>query len=296
MALQQRAALIHSHLPGQSFYACLVARLSGRKVVVTFHGARELVRYRGLSGTMKRWLVRDSASVVVVVSDYLRRLVIDSGFPSEKVVRIYNGVDVERFEGAERGRLRRELGLPASATLIGMVANLRQSKGYEYFVQAARQVAEAFPDARFVAVGEKEESMAANLAQMVHELGLDSRFAFLGFRADVPEVLADLDVFVLASVSEGLSIATLEAMAAGKPVVVTRSGGPEEIVEDGRTGLLAPVADPAALAARICELIRNPAQARTLADNARAEARNKYSVMKMIEEYQSLYERCLSSG
>jgi glycosyltransferase involved in cell wall biosynthesis len=126
-------------------------------------------------------------------------------------------------------------------------------------------------------------------------LGLKDRFVFLGFRADVPEILADLDVFVLSSVSEGLSIATIEAMAAGKPVVVTRSGGPREVVEDGRTGLLVPPADPKALASRICELLRNPDLATTLSRNARAEVDSKFSLARMIREYESLYERCLGS-
>ncbi|HET7841072.1 MAG TPA: glycosyltransferase family 4 protein, partial [Terriglobia bacterium] len=181
----------------------------------------------------------------------------------------------------------------ASARLVGMVANLRQSKGYEYFVQAARLVVNSFPEARFVSVGEKEEHMAAGLADMVRQLDLDDRFTFLGFRSDVPEVLADLDVFVLSSVSEGLSIATLEAMAAGRPVVVTQSGGPEELVADGRTGRLVPPADPAALAAGICELLKNPGLAMLLGRNAQEESREKFSVSRMIAEYESLYQRCL---
>jgi glycosyltransferase involved in cell wall biosynthesis len=108
------------------------------------------------------------------------------------------------------------------------------------------------------------------------------------------EILNSLDVFVLSSVSEGLSIATIEAMAAGRPVVVTRSGGPQEIVEDGRTGILVPPADPNALASRICELLGNPELAAMFSRNARAEVKDKFSLKKMVNEYESLYERCLN--
>jgi glycosyltransferase involved in cell wall biosynthesis len=293
---KEKVDLIHSHLPDQNFYSCLVSRLTTCKVVATFHGAPELSGDRGVTGAVKPWLVRHTATAVVVVSEYLRRLLQDAGFPAEKIVRIYNGVDVGQFERVKPGRLRGELGLPASTNLIGMIANLRPGKGYEYFVQTARLVADVVPEARFVAVGESEEEMERQLRCLLRQLGLEDRFTFLGFRQDVPEILADLDVFVLSSVSEGLSIATMEAMAAGKPVVVTRSGGPEEIIADRRTGLLASAADPADLAARICEILRNPELAETLSHNARAEVHNNFSVARMIAEYESLYERCLSSA
>jgi len=287
--------LIHSHLPDQNFYSCCVGRLTACKVIVTYHGTPGLFTNKGMRGAIKSWLVRHAATAVVVVSDYLRRLFVEAGFPAEKIVRIYNGVDLNRFARGAGGRLRGELGFPDNARLIGMVANLRPSKGYEYFVQAARQVTDSIPEARFVVVGEREEGIARQLESLLRQWGLEDRFAFLGFRADVPEILADLDVFVLSSVSEGLSIATIEAMAAGKPVVVTRSGGPPEVVEDGRTGLLVPPADPQALASRICELLRNPGLAATLSRNARAEAESRFSLARMIREYESLYERCLGS-
>lgn len=288
--------LIHSHLPDQNFYSCLVSRWTACKAIVTYHGAPGLFRSKGLSGALKSWLVRSSASAVVVVSDYLKRLLADAGYPEEKIVRIYNGVNIDRFARGERAGLRGELGFPENARLIGMVANLRESKGYEYFIQAARDVSATISEARFVAVGETEEGIEKQLKLLVQQLGLEDRFRFLGFRADVPAILADLDVFVLSSVNEGLSIATLEAMAAGRPVVVTRSGGPQEIVEDGRTGLLAPAADSAGLASRICELLRNPEHAAEIARNARVAASTRFSITKMVEEYEALYERCLGSA
>ena len=291
---KEKIDLIHSHLPDQNFYSCLVGHWTACKVVVTYHGAPGLTASAGIRGAIKSWVVRQNATAIVVVSDYLKGMLANAGFPAEKMTRIYNGVNMKMFAPGVGGRLRKELGFADNTKLVGMVANLRQSKGYEHFIQAARQVADAVPEARFLAVGEKDEGIAKHLESLVQRLNLADRFFFLGFRADVAEILHGLDVFVLSSVSEGLSIATIEAMAAGKPVVVTRSGGPQEIVEDGRTGILVPPADPQALAVKICDLLGNPELAATLSQNARADVQDKFSLMKMVSEYEALYERCLN--
>jgi glycosyltransferase involved in cell wall biosynthesis len=292
---EEKIDLIHSHLPDQNFYSCLVGRLTGRRVVATYHGIPGLAGNRKGRGAVKSWIVRQGATAIVVVSDYLARVLTEFGFPAEKIVRIYNGVNVDKFASAARGRLRAELGFPEYVKLIGMVANFRESKGYEYFIQAARQVADAHPEARFVAIGEKDECITRRLESQIVQLHLEGLVVLLGFRTDVPQVLKDLDVFVLSSVSEGLSIATIEAMAAGKPVVVTRSGGPEEVVDDGRTGLLVPIADPGALAAKIGEVLWNPTLAASLGRQGAAEAQNRFSLPRMVQAYESLYERCLST-
>lgn len=292
---QEGVDLIHSHLPDQNFYSCVVGRLTACRTIVTYHGAPQISRNGGLRRAIKAWVVRRSATAVVVVSEYLKRLLVEDGFPAEKIVRIYNGVDVGRFAHGQGGRLRAELGCPEGAILIGIVANLRRSKGHEYFVEAARKVMDSIPEARFVAVGEIEEGIAKRMKARVQQLGLENHFFILGFRADIPGILQGLDVFVLSSVSEGLSIATIEAMAAGKPVVVTRSGGPEEVVEDGRTGLLVPPSDADSLAAGICEILRNPQLAKSLGRSARAVVESRFSLARMVKEYESLYERCLAA-
>jgi glycosyltransferase involved in cell wall biosynthesis len=291
---QERVDLIHSHLPDQNFYSCLVGRLTKCKTVVTYHGSPSIATNKGAKRAFKSWVVRHSADTVVVVSDFLRDLYIRAGYPSDKIVRIYNGVNLCQFISPGPGLLRGELGLPAEAKLVGMVANLRGSKGYEYFLQAAGKVADQFPQTRFVAVGEIDEKIAGALRALREKLSLRERFFLLGLREDVAAILGDLDVFVLSSVSEGLSLATIEAMAAGKPIVVTRSGGPQEIIEDRHTGLLVSPADPDALAASICELLKDPGLAANLARNARREVEGRFSLARMIKQYETVYERCLN--
>jgi glycosyltransferase involved in cell wall biosynthesis len=174
-----------------------------------------------------------------------------------------------------------------------MVANLRRDKGYEFFVRSARRIADRVPHSHFVAVGEGSVQDVTRLQALVGELGLTERFSFLGFRPDIAEVLSELDVFVLSSTSEGFSLATVEAMASGRPVVVTRSGGPEEIVEDGRTGFLVPSADAGAIAAKVCEVLANPSLAEELGANARRNVEQRFSLVRMLAEYENLYQRLL---
>ena len=176
-----------------------------------------------------------------------------------------------------------------------MVANVQHPKGYDFFIRAARRVIQAMPDVRFIAVGEFDPGMPEITTKLIQELNLENHFFFLGFREDVPEILSELDVFVLSSVSEGLPLAMLEAMAAGKAVVATRSGGVQEVIEDGRTGLLVPPGDADALAATILEVLRDPQRAAALGGSACAAVTGKFSFANMISDYERLYERFLNS-
>jgi glycosyltransferase involved in cell wall biosynthesis len=290
---REKVDLVHSHLADQNFYSCVARLITGTKTIVTYHGTPGLPASRSLRGTIKLGVVRKWADATVVVSEYLKRELMSLGFPPHKITRIHNGVDVAKFDASRTGRLRDELGCRNGATLVGMVANLRESKGYEYFIRAARKVADVSPHAKFVAVGHIDKHIGERTKGLVQEMSLQDRFIFLGFRQDIPAVLADLDIFVLSSTSEGFSLATVEAMAAGKPVIATRSGGPEEIIESGTTGLLVPAADPAALASGICDLLADPARASHLGSAGRARAAMAFSLTKMISDYETLYDEVL---
>jgi glycosyltransferase involved in cell wall biosynthesis len=124
-------------------------------------------------------------------------------------------------------------------------------------------------------------------------LDLGDTVRFLGFREDVAGVLEDLDIYVSSSTAEGFSLTTVEAMASGVPVVATRSGGPEEIVEDGVTGVLVPTHSPEKLAEAIHELAQDPARRRRMADAARTAAGKRFAIATMLRKYEALYESCL---
>ncbi len=287
--------LIHSHLPDQNFYSCLAGWWTGCPTVVTYHGPIELQRRRKLRQAIKLHTVRACAAAVVTVCDHVRNLLAEAGFPPEKLVRIYNGIAPERFTPVSHSPLRQELQCQNGEILIGTVANIRQSKGHEYLIRAAHQLAQRYPHARFLAVGDVDPRLGAPLFRLVEELGLRGRFFFLGFRADVPRILSELDIFVLASTSEGFPLVALEAMAAGKPMVVTRSGGPPEVVEDGRTGFLVAPGNVDELAHGIARLLDHPEQGRRMGAEARAKLHREFTLNRMIREYEDLYGRILES-
>lgn len=293
---KEKVDCIHSHLPDQNFYSCIAGLLTRRKVIATYHGAVSIRVNGSRRQAFKEWFVHRTATKIVAVSEYLKSILVEAGVGQEKLARIYNGIDPSRFSEVPKGNLRRELACPPGTKLIGMVANMRKSKGLDFLLRAARIVSESFPQTHFILAGETHTEIARELSGLIAELNLGDRVTLLGFREDVPRILADLDVFVLSSTSEGLSIATIEAMASGNPVVVTRSGGPQEIVEDHKTGLLVPPADPAALASGICEILRSPQLAESLGRSARLEAQSRFSRSRMIHEYESLYESCLING
>jgi len=287
--------LIHSHLPDQNFYSCVAGALAGCKTLATYHGPVEFKNARSFRGSMKLRVVRSSAASVVAVCDVVKNVLVSLGFPSSRVERVYNGIDVDAFSGAGSARIREQLGWSAQTKVVGMVANVRQSKGYETFVRAARHAVDADPSVRFVAAGDIDPVLGEPILRLVRDLQLQHHLRFLGYRADIPELMHDLDVFVLSSTSEGFPLVLLEAMAAGRSVVATRCGGPEEVVEDGVNGYLVPPGDDVRLGDRITRLLSNTRQAQSLRIKAR-ETVSRFTVASMISAYQDLYQRILAPG
>jgi glycosyltransferase involved in cell wall biosynthesis/peptidoglycan/xylan/chitin deacetylase (PgdA/CDA1 family) len=212
-----------------------------------------------------------------------------------KLVRIHNGVDREKFSRAiDRQAKKSELGLTAHRPVIGILAALRHIKGHTYFLQAAAKVKEQFPDVYFLVVGWKVgDAYYRELEALTKELGLESNVRFIGGRQDTPEILSLFDISVFASINEGFSNAVIESMAAGKPVVATRSGGTVEAVVDGDTGLLVEPRNADALAEAILRLLKDRKWALQMGENARRRAGETFSIEKMLLGNAELYENLL---
>lgn len=281
--------LIHSHLPGQNFYSCIAGTLTGCKTLVTYHGPVEFQDGESLKGKLKLWFVNNTADRAVVVCNMVKEILVNYGFRQDRISVIYNGIDPAPYEAPAAWTIRSELGLGADAQLVGMIANVRQSKGYDILVRACAEVCRMFPAAKFVAVGDVHDVMAAPIKKLVAELLLEDRFTFLGFRSDIPKILGELDVFVLSSISEGMPLSVLEAMASGKAIVTTQCGGIPEIVEHGQTGLLVPPSDSSALAAAIGDLLSDRSKAERFGANAQMKFQKEFTISRMIERYEQLY-------
>ena len=263
-------SLIHTHSSIDSWLGGIAARSLGRPVVRSRHVSIPIRR--------RRALVYRLADRIITSGEAVRTLVIASGVAPERVVAIPAGVDAARFHGAVSGkRVRDELELPPGAALVGLVANVRGSKGHNVFLEAARAVLAVAPDTRFLIVGAGVGF--DEVRDRVRQMGLEASVHLTGFRRDIPEVMAALDVLALPSIrSEAIPQVIPQALAVGTPVVASTVGGSPELIRDGENGRLVPPADPGALAAAILDLLRDPELARAMARAGQAMVRERYTI------------------
>jgi len=286
--------LIHSHLFGSAVRAGLAARVLGIPALGTIHGqvdvgARE--RYRAL----KLAIVRHGLRGVVFVSEPLRQACLATmrlNRASTSVVN--NGVDVDVFAPGVNIALRESWNASPRDFVVGCVGRLQPVKAIATFLEAAAILKAASPGYRFVVVGDGDDRHTRDLMDLRDRLGLIGDVVFAGFRPDVNEVMRAFDVYALTSRSEGFSLSTIEAMASGVPVVATRCGGPEEILEDRETGLLVENGSAPAVAHAIQRLRSDPEERRRLADAARHVVMKRYTVEAQVRAYEQLYEQLLT--
>ena len=285
---RRRVHLIHvnSYVPGN--YARLAAALMRVPIVIDhWHGFTRFNRKRRF---ICRTLARFTDLSLAVSQGVKEYLVSEIGLDPATVRVVPNGVDVAALDAARPGPVvRRELGLPEDAPVIGLVGRLDHwGKGHKELFTAMARIRERHPVHALIVGGGRR---AAEMRQLAESLGLADAVHFLGQRRDVPDLLNAMDVFVLPSYSEGVSLALLEAMAAGRPVIATAVGGLPEVVTDGDTGLLIPPRDPEALAQALERLLADPAWARQLGAHARDHVREHYSLERLGREINEIYAK-----
>jgi glycosyltransferase involved in cell wall biosynthesis len=287
---RERIALIHAHLPVAGVWGRLAARLAGRaRVVYTEHNIP--ARYAALTRMLNRrtyWM----NDVVIAVSEEVRKAVAAYANGRPRLVTIQNAVDVDAIAATpvEGVAVRREFGFPEDALLVTTVGNLTPKKGHVHLLAAAARVIARHPGARFLLIG--QGPMAEELRAEAVRLGLDGTFVFAGFRDDAIRLMAASDVFVLSSLFEGLPVTLLEAMALGRPSVVTRVGGIPEVANDA-SSVMVPPGDPDVLADAIAELLAAPDRRVRMGAAAQEQARRRYGVEQMIQAVERIYDDLL---
>ena len=224
---------------------------------------------------------------VVCVSEAVREVVLErEKLDKRRVVVIHNGIDPLEQSG-ESGYLRQELGLSEEHLVVGMVANYnRPVKGFTYLLDAIPAIVSEVPSARFLFVG----GVDALLKEKVKALEIGRFITFAGYRKDINQCYEAMDLSVLTSLSEGLSITLLESMNHGLPVVATRVGGNPELVEDGKSGYLVPPKDAQALANRIVQLLRSEELRRRMGEEGRRRVESGFQMQDVAGKYQELYK------
>lgn len=282
--------VMHTHNAVAHYQAVLAtAGLKFGRLINTRHGMGENQRSRRREWLYRRALVRTDS--VVLVCEAARRAAILRGIVPEAKARVVpNGIALDRTGQADehaRKLLRSRLGLAASTRVIGTVGRLNWAKDQASLIRAFREVHDRYPDTALVLIGGGE--LRDELQQCADRLAIAGSVHFLGDRDDVPALLQGMDLFALSSVSEGYSMALLEACAAALPIVATDVGGNREIVQNGLTGSLVSARDSAALAEALAALLREPAQAQALGRAARAWVESHGSLESMTASYAEIY-------
>jgi glycosyltransferase involved in cell wall biosynthesis len=216
-------------------------------------------------------------------------IAVEEKIPRSKIRVIYNGVDPKRFQSdLSRQEARARLGIPPESPVVSIVAALRPDKAHHVFLQAAQKVADAIPETHFLVIGDGPQMPF--LKNLASDLKLEKQVHFLGFQRQLGDIFAAVDIDCLSSYpqQETLSVAAIEAMSAGIPIVCTDVGFMDEIVIANETGFLVPVDDPAALADKIMHLLRNPAQQKYMGNQARKLMNETLSVHQMARAFEQL--------
>jgi len=280
--------LIHGHGYKSNLYGFFAAKPLHVPFVATCHlwtGASLKIRmYEYLDSLILR-----RAERVVAVSDAIADCLREARIQSDRISVIYNGTDLQARTDCEP-TLRQELGV-GDRTIVGTVGRLETQKGLEFFISAAHEVLTEFPNVLFVVAG--EGSLRSKFESMISDLGLAGSVLLLGRRTDMAGVYSSLDLFVLASIDEGMPMTILEALAARRPVVATRVGAVDKLVIPERTGLLTEPRDVPGLRDAILRCLRDPAFALDLSRNGEEHVRTSFSSENMARSYVHVYRQVL---
>ena len=285
---RHRIDVAHSHEFTMAVYGAWASWRAGVPHVITMHGSRYY------AGRLRRRLAMRAAIAgrtrVVAVSHELGDAISrDLRVARSRIEMVPNGV---RFTGPAQGTLREELALGPGDRLAVALGNLYRVKGQRYAIDAVALLAKRHPTLHLAIAGRGELHDA--LAAQARALGIGNRIHLLGLRTDVAAVLASADLFVMPSLSEGLPLALLEAMFAGKPIVATDVGEIPAALGQGMAGLIVPPGDAAALAGALDALLASPDRASMLGQIARERAAARYDLSHMVRRYRTMYEALLA--
>lgn len=286
--------IVHTHGPRGSFYGRLAARWAGVPIIistihVSIHDYPVCKLKRDVYILLDRLTAHFCDKIICVAKALADNLICKSKINPDKFLVIHNGIDLERFSNAgDTYDLLKGLKVSVKDKKIGIVGRLSCEKGHRYFLEAVAEVKKIFPDIKCLIVG--DGPLRKELERLSERLGVFQNCIFTGTMHNIPEILSVLDVLVLSSVSEGLPMILLEAMAARCPVVATRIGGIPELVEDNKTGILVEPKDSRALARAIESLLQNKEKAREMASLARSMIEREFMAEEMAKKIEDVYE------
>jgi glycosyltransferase involved in cell wall biosynthesis len=289
-----RFNLLHSHTAHSHMLVVWAARLWTAPARVVVHRRIEFAvgrRAFGLGRLKYRWGV----DAYVAISNRVKETLLEGGVPEWRVFPVHSATDPARFLRAEPNpALRRELGIPEDAFLVGNIGALVPHKDHRNLLEAARIVRDQIPNAWFVIVG--AGPLHATILGKARALHMTDRVIMTGFRRDVPELIRTFDLFALSSSEEGICSTLLDVAASGCPIVATDAGGVREAVLPGETGVVVPTRSARALAHGILEMARDSQTARRMAARGRERILSHFTAERMTERTLDVYSRVLAGS
>lgn len=282
---RERPHVVHTHAWGTLLEGLVAARLA--RVPFIVHGEHGTLQLRGYQRRLQRAAWSRVDRVLSVSSRLAERMAAETGFPADRIMTLRNGVDLSRFGRHRRDDARQALGLPRDGFVVGTAGRLVPVKDQATLLDAVAQVRRAGHEVTLVLAG--DGPLRSDLEARAASLGINRDVRFLGHCDRIELVLSALDVFVLSSISEGMSNTILEAMATGLPVVATHVGGADELIEDGVSGLLVPSRSPEEIASAVIQLLQDPARRHTMAVAARKRAESEFSLPSFTARYENMY-------
>ena len=289
--------LVHSQGARADFFARSAGRIANvPHILCTVAMPVEGFEVGPLRKTIYRFMDRLSERYVekfIVVSESLKNTLIkERGIPPHRVVKIYNGIELNKYNPKlKKTSFRNNWGIPPEVPIVGAIGRMVWQKGFEFLIKAIPDIVEVAPDTRFLLIG--DGPLRPNLENLARKLNVHGRIVFTGFRSNIPELLSTMDVLAVPSVQEGFPMITLEAMAMAKPVVATQIQGITEQIVDGKEGVLIPPRNPETLARTVQRLIADKELSARLGRTARGRVEDFFSVSKMVRETEKVYASLL---
>ncbi len=291
---RENIGILHTHLIQADLCGFIAGKMASVPVIISTKHNPDEFRKRFSICVRLDGIFSNHSDRVIAVSHAVKDFLVKWEKISEgKFTVIHNGVNLEEFSiDTDIAEKKRELGINLSSKVVGSVGRLDRQKGHVFFLKAIPKILEDFSDIRFIFVG--EGPLRSKLEKMASELRVNQNIIFTGIRPDVADILSILDIFVLPSIFEGFGIVLLEAMAIGKPVVASRVGGIPEIVDHGLTGILIEPANPSAIAGSVVKLLKNPVEAKRIANAGRAEVGRRFTADAMARKIEGVYDEILT--
>lgn len=267
------------------------------KIPIIWHVHESAIDFKGVR-KVRFWALSKYAHKVIAVSEYNVNILKHMGLNVDRVAKVYNGVDLNRFSNFQPDdNLCKSLGLAGNEVVIGLIGQICRNKGVLEFVEAAKRVSTEHPKAKFLVVGgasDSEPEYVNQVKQLCANYQLSDKMAFVGFQEDVRQYLAIMDILVVASYAESFPMVNLEAMAMGKPIVATEVGGNSEAIIQGETGFLVPSGHPEMIADALLKLMADESLRKKMGRSGRARVERMFSAEVYRERLEEVLTKAIS--